>query len=330
MSLYVNIRRLFTLAAIRKTIETAPPLVTTVYDTCFPPAVRIEHDSPVIPVAEVRGIANVIPVVQRGAPSQPIVTESMRADYIEPLPVRAHVPVTAVELNNFKLMGETSKERWAARKTLALRASIRRSIEALAAQAQFNGEINFPMLLSNGAFARYRVSYGSVIQTYAPEKTWDTAGMKLTDVYTQLDDMATLLQEEVAGSIRFLAGRKAYAVLLGLVQAFGSTAKVSVAWDERGINVGGLVVAKMAETYKDPETGAATPKIPEKEIRAVVADSNAFFYGAIDDLDANLQPLPFFAKPIKLEDPSEMRIVGESKPLPAPVPRAVCKAVVVA
>ncbi len=330
MSLFLNVRRLFTLAALRRTMETAPPLITTVYDTYFPPAVRIEHDSPVIPLAELRGIANVLPVVQRGAPSHPIVTESMRADYIEPLPVRAHVPVTAVELNNLKLMGESSKERWAARKTLALRNSVRRTIEALTAQAQFHGGIDFPMLLSNGAYARYRVSYGSNIQSYVPDKLWDAVGAKLTDIYLQLDDMGTLLQEEAAGTIRFLAGKKAYAALLGLVQEFGSTAKVSVAWDERGINVGGFVVAKMVETYKDPETGIAIPKIPEQEIRAVIADSNAFFYGAVDDLDANLLPLPFFSKPIKLEDPSEMRIVGESKPLPAPVPRAVCAAVVVA
>ena len=54
-----------------------------------------------------------------------------------------------------------------------------------------------------------------------------------------------------------------------------------------------------------------------------------FFYGPVDDLEGNLQPMPMFIKPVEIQDPSEIRLIGESKPLPAVAPGATRKAVVV-
>lgn len=54
-------------------------------------------------------------------------------------------------------------------------------------------------------------------------------------------------------------------------------------------------------------------------IHAPAGGATRLFYCALDDLDANLQPLPFYAKPIVQQDPSGVKIVGTSKPLPAPV-----------
>jgi hypothetical protein len=53
-----------------------------------------------------------------------------------------------------------------------------------------------------------------------------------------------------------------------------------------------------------------------------------FYYLALDDLDANLQGMPFYVKPLKQDDPSGYKLIGKSKPLPVPVPKAICKATV--
>ncbi len=39
-------------------------------------------------------------------------------------------------------------------------------------------------------------------------------------------------------------------------------------------------------------------------------------YCAIDDLDGNLQALPFFIKPVKTDIPSGYSLIAESKPFP--------------
>ena len=107
--------------------------------------------------------------------------------------------------------------------------------------------------------------------------------------------------------------------------------KIPVRVNEDGtITLGGHTIKKMAETWKNPQTGTSTAKVPDKEIRMVSKGYTGFFYGPVDDLDANLRPMPMFVKPVKTDDPSEIRIVGESKPLPGVVPAATRKAVVLA
>ena len=62
-----------------------------------------------------------------------------------------------------------------------------------------------------------------------------------------------------------------------------------------------------------------------KRICAVAIDAPfVFYYLAIDDIDAGLLPMPFFASPEKKKNPSGIEVVGRSKPLPVPVPKAIC------
>ena len=48
-----------------------------------------------------------------------------------------------------------------------------------------------------------------------------------------------------------------------------------------------------------------------------LANPGTLFYLALDDFDAGLKALPFFAKQVKSDDPSGYKIIGMSKPLPA-------------
>jgi hypothetical protein len=51
-------------------------------------------------------------------------------------------------------------------------------------------------------------------------------------------------------------------------------------------------------------------------------------YCALDDLDAKLQPLPFFVKPLKTDDPSGYKLVAESKPFPVVNVKGICTSAV--
>jgi len=325
VSLFVSLRQFFTPVDVARRLEAMPPIVTTVTDTYFKN--RTQYDTPVIPLADILAVTRCAPVISRGAPSIPVNAEQMQLSFVEPLSVRIHDLINAVEANNLKLLGKDGKEAWAMRRQLQLRNTVRLTIEALNAQALFDGAIDFPLLLSSGAYARYKVSYGTSINNFAPDKAWDAAGTKLMDVYLQLDEIDTLLKEAGhGGQVEFCAGKKAYAALLGLAQAVNTSAKVNVAIGQGQVEVNGFTVKKMAETYVDPETGTAKAKIADDEIRAVTVGTSGQFFGPVDDLAANLQPLPFFVKPVEIDDPSGIRLVAESKPLPAVAPRSVCKA----
>ena len=325
MSLYVSLRQYFTPVEVARRLEAAPPIVTTVSDAYFKS--RVQYDMPVIPLSDILAVTKCAPVISRGAPSMPINAEEMQLAFVEPLSVRIHDPISAVEANNLKMLGKDGKEAWATRRQLQLRNTIRLTIEALSAQALFDGAIDYPLLLSSGAYARYKVAYGSNINIYTPDKGWDVATTKLMDVYLQLDEIDTVLKNAgYGGEVEFLAGKKAYAALINLAQGINTSAKVNVVIGKGQVEVNGFTVKKMAETYVDPETNTAKQKIDDDEIRAVTVGTTQLFFGPVDDLDANLQPLPFFMKPIEIADPSGIRMLAESKPLPAVAPRATCKA----
>jgi len=70
--------------------------------------------------------------------------------------------------------------------------------------------------------------------------------------------------------------------------------------------------------------------VSDKDVMMIATDAgHRLVYCALDDLDANLQPLPFFAKPIPIKDPSGYKLIGESKPFPIPNTEGICEATVV-
>ena len=52
-------------------------------------------------------------------------------------------------------------------------------------------------------------------------------------------------------------------------------------------------------------------------------------YCAVDDLDANLQAMPFFIKPVKKDDPSGIKLISEGKPFPVVNVKGICRATVI-
>lgn len=322
----IDIRGLFTPQAVAQRLKTLPIIKTPVIDEIF--VNRIQNPFPLVGIEDITAVIKAMPVTRRGAPSISATSEGMAYSFIEPLPINIKTTVTASDLNNLKMLSEMSKEAWATGKTDYLRQAARMTTEGIAVQS-LTGAISWPCQLQSGAFEDYSISYGSPL-AFNPAVLWDNGACTLTDVFTTLQAMEEAINEKGYSDIVYWAGKTAYLNLMKLAENSKTTAKIRVEMTDQGINIGGYLVKRRAEKYTNPQTGATVAYIADKAIKAVARDAGAkLIYSAIDDLDANLLPMPFFAKPIKTDDPSGYTIIGQSKPLPVSNPNGICDATVV-
>jgi len=323
-----NLRGLFTREAIIRYLTSLPLIKTPVMDIVFQD--RPQHGLPVLGVDDVALAAGPLPVIRRGAPSIPAVSESGAIVTYEPMPIRPHKFVTGADLLNLQMLHGEGREAWAAQKTDLLRRAVRLTTEALCALS-LSGGVAWPMALENGGFETYEIEYGDPLSV-VPGKAWDAQGVKLRDVFELLTGMQELLQDGgFGGTVEIWAGRAAYGALFAIAEASTTTAKLRVEITEAGINVGGFLVKRRSERHRNPQTKAMVPVIPDKMVKMIAMDAgHKLPYCALDDLDAKLQPMPFFVKPIPKSDPSGYKLVAESKPFPVVNVKGICDAVVVA
>ncbi len=319
----VDLRSYFTPVAIGQVLKKLPPLKTPVMDIIF--SDRQQRPLPVIGVDEITATTQTVPVVRRGAASTPISGDNKTIGYIEPLPVRPSDFLGAKDLNDFKLLDSTaSRQTWVSAKTDSLRRIVRWTTEALCSQA-LTGVISYPLKLEGG-YDTYRVDYAAP-HTVEITKKWDAADLKIKDVYANLLDMHQAIEEAgFGGEVEIWAGKKVYPYIVNLADSATPKDKIKVeVGKDGGVWIGEFLIKRRAETYKEPENGTATPIVAENKIVMIGKDGgHRLFYAAVDDMDANLLPMPFFVKPIETKDPSGVKLLAESKPLPAPNTHAIC------
>lgn len=322
----LDIRGLFVAAAIVRYLKSLPVLKTPVMDVVF--SHRPQHPLAMIGADMLIPVVYALPFVRRGAPSIPATSETGATAFYEPFPVRPNSKVNGVDLNNLKLLGNSSREQWAMQKTDMLRRAIRLTTEALCAQA-LGGRIQWPVQLEAGGYETYDVDFGSILAV-TPGKLWDAGDAKLADLFDLLTSMEEKIQEHgYGGQIETWAGKTAYGALFALAENHKSTAKMRVEITDQGINIGGYLIKRRAELYRNPQTKAMTPVVAAKDVKMIALDAGHFApYCALDDLDGNLQPLPMLVKPVKTDDPSGYKLIGEAKPFPIPNVKGLCKATV--
>jgi len=323
-----NLRGLFTRDAIIRYLTSLPVILTPVMDTIYTD--RPQHALPVLGADDVVQQAMPLPVIRRGAPSIPAVSESGSIVTYEPMPIRAHKFITGADLSNLQVLHGDGLDAWATQKTDLLRRAVRRTTEALCALS-LSGSVSWPMALENGGFEAYEIEYGDPL-AIVPDKAWDASNAKLGDVFAVLSDMQEALQDNgYGGTVEIWAGRSAFRALFSIAEASVSTAKMQVEITEAGINVGGYLIKRRAERYRNPQTTKMVPVVADKQVKMIATDAgHRLPYCALDDLDAKLQPMPFFVKPIPKSDPSGYKLVAESKPFPVPNVKGICDATVLA
>ena len=327
--MFTKLKGIFAPQAVAQHLKGMPVIKTSIMDSCFPG--RSQVPFAMIGISDVLDIVGTVPVIRRGGLSTPVSAGTVNVNMIEPLPVKPSKDITGADLNNLRMIlaDKASLDVWTRDVITHLRDTCRFTTEAIAATA-LTGTISWPVRLDGGGWETYEVAFGET-KTVVPEKLFTAADLKIVDVYTVLSDMETAIQDGgYGGEIEFLAGKAAYGLIFALAEEFKSTAKMRVAIEGGVIDVGGYKVRKMAETYRDPKTGAMVAKVPTDKIVAYAKDAPAkVIYCALDDVDAKLQPYPFFPKPVALQEGNGYRIIGQSKPLPARSPKSICWATVI-
>lgn len=329
----LNITGLFSAEAIRARFESFPKVVGPIMDLVY--LTQDTHPLAVIGKDEIYDTLDAVPLVFRGGASVAL-SSAHTGDFYEPHSIRINYGVNGAELNNLRLLDPAALDNWANGKTLRMRQLIRLQVNAMCGLA-LSGTLTWPRALPAGGFEDMTFVYGT-IKSVTPDKMWDAADIKIGDVVGVFDAMLDQLQAGgYGGDVVVLAGATAWKLLRSIALAVTTTAVKGNAGgassalielpDEETMIVGGYTVKRRGQTYKNPSTGAAADIIPAKKVMMVAKDAgHRLTYCAVDDLDANLQALPFFIKPIKTEDPSGWKLVAESKPFPMVNARGVCGA----
>lgn len=325
----LNLKQYFTPQAVAQRLVQLPKLQTTVVDTFF--SRKVNHPFDKVGKSDLTSVGVPAPLISRGAPSLPISRGKFSVSDYEPFEVATHDFFTGADMNTLKNLDQKSVQARLSMVDDNLRRICRMTAEGIATKS-LTGTITWPVAVEGGGMDTYEVTFGETL-SYTPEKTWDAADAKVQHVFLHLQEMETSIQDEgYGGTVNFWAGKTAFNQLLALTEVYTENpkAKLRVEISKDGISIGGFIIKKMAETYVDPATKSAVAKVPEKKIVAFATDAvHTLFYCALDDLDGDLAPLPYFSKPINIKDPSGVKIVGRSKPFPAPVVKAICWATVI-
>lgn len=325
----LNLKKYYSPQAVGQRLVQLAPLKTTVIDTFF--SRKVNHPFDKVGRSDIVAIGAPAPLIARGGASVSALHGSLSLDDYEPFEVASHQFFTAADMNRLKVVDDKSIQARLAGVDDNLRRICRTTAEAIASVA-LTGTIIWPLKLEDGTMDEYEVKFGDTL-SYTPSKLWSATDAKVREVFGDLQEMETKVQEGgYGGDVIYWAGKEAYNQLLSLVEVYGENpkAKLRVEVSKEGISIGEFIIKKMVETYIHPRTKVATAKVDPKKIMAFATDAvHTIFYCALDDLDAKLQPLPYFSKPIESKDPSGIKIVGRSKPFPVPVTKAICWATVI-
>lgn len=334
MDLLTFIKSYLTLSTISKVVKRVPKRKSVIYDKVF--TNRNNNPSAYVRVDDIIQTIGSVPVVSRGGSSVRVGGESIGTGMIEPMPIRLSDFFTGARMNDLRAWWGTGDKNGQAlvkaeidRIITKLMSSTQKTRDALCAQAM-TGKIDYQMKTDSG-FTRYEVKFGDVL-TYAPAKKWNADGTKIGDVLTQLITIRKRLHESGhSGSIGFMAPTDTWTALANLITSLSNDERMGAKVDEDVIVIGGFKIYLNDASYSDrDESGAVVTKdeITEKKLLAYVEDVPVLEYCAIDDIDGNLQAAPFFAKPIKSNEPSGIKMLSESKPMPLVAPSAILWATV--
>ncbi len=322
----INLKEYFTPAAIAQHLLALPELESFIMDLVY--QTRPTHPLPVLGVDELSSINTNVPVVKRGSAGVNLSGEAMTITYLEPQPVEVVSFLSATDLNNLKLLGGEGTQHWVRGKVDTQRRAVRATTEALACQS-LTGKISYPMK-TEGGLVKYEVDFGDTLKHTIPAaKSWDKPGTKISAILLDLIEMGKKIKAAsgYGAKIKYLAGQAAYMALADKILALPGDSKVAAAVTEHGINLAGFEILLARGGYRDLLSNEWTSAVADWQVLAVAVDAPfKLFYCALDDLNANLLPMPFYSRPIVKDYPSGYEIVGMSKPVPVPAVKAICQA----
>lgn len=316
-----TVNKFFTRQAVADAVSALPKLQTPMMDLLFPTSARKQKASPFLTLEEVTGAIGTVPLTARGGSSVSIDGTGKKRMIIEPCELKPSTFLSARDINDLIATGDAESIQAEMNDRIAeLRDTVVLSSEMMTRQA-FSGKIAFPLHSESGANATFEIDLGKPVDLGSENlKTAD-----LAKIQGWLETLYTKQAAVSSGQIRFAMASDVYAKVCNVVIDSGSTAPV--VWTPEGmILFGKYHIITAATTYTLPGTTAAVEILGKGKVRTFdAANTGKLFYCALDDLDARLAPMPFYAKPIYKKDPDGVKIVGSSKIVPAVAVSKMCE-----
>jgi excisionase family DNA binding protein len=307
-----------------KRLERLPEIKSPVMDTVCPESKRANHPRSIIALKGLPKEVKNIPVIRRGTQAVPI-SDKTAASGCEPFPVEASVTRAAAGLSDLIAAGLASAvEAELDQKVDRMRKATRAATEALAAQP-LTGKIRYSV---RGALADnsepYTADFGAA-KTHAVGKAWNDNAAALAGIIKDcLAAGGKARGDGYGNSLAVLVNSDAFnLVITQILKQPAGALNLSVA--DNAVNFPGFTLRRLASTYYGCKAKQETPVIPGGKACAVALDAPHWLpCCAIDDIDAQPAPLPFFPKAVKIENPSAWELYGKSKPFPVPTVDAAC------
>lgn len=319
------IRKIVTEKKVSESLNRLPAAQSPVMDEFYPANIRKQHPSAYLNIHEIQAVTKAVPMVLRGTMPVSIGEGAGQTNRIEPQPIDVMMSITGAELNDIKNLDGQGEKAWLDSKSEYSRDTIRVTAEAICIQS-LSGTIDFPMKTDDG-MDKYTVKFGSIL-TYTPAKKINASDADIDTVLDILNGIADKLEEKGSvGDITFKASTDVFGALVKLFKGLGENTALRVKIGIGKITIDDdIVIERFNRKYYDPSTKTWKKGIADKKIKAIVKDTFAFRYLALDNIDAKLKPLPFFMNPIKRELPSGWVLNSMSKPFPIPDPNGICDA----
>lgn len=335
MDIQAFIQSYLTIGLFAKLIERRVPVRSVVYDRVF--RNRTTRATAFIPMVDIQRKCKSVPVIRRGAASYAVGRGSGSVTQIEPMPIRLSDFISASQLNTLRTLygdgGENGQSLVATeldRMILCLMEDTERTRNALCAQA-LTGRIDYQMA-ADGGFERYVVEYGASTVSYAPALAWNDPKADLVSIQGDLDAMETAINDKgFSGEVELLAGGKAFASLTRQIMRQRESDRMGASVSNDEIRFMGYSIFLDKGTYTDrnaSDVEVTRKEVPEDKVVMYIANQTELTYAAVDDIDGNLQATPFFSKSEKTFDPSGVKVVSESKPMPLLAAESICWATV--
>lgn len=304
----------FTQAKVADIISNMPKPETPMKDLFFPAGRQKQKSGAFITVEDIQRVTGSIPLVRRGSRSYSLDDGSSVRKMIE---VDGFIPskfISATDLNTLISLGdEQAISAWVNENLEYLRDRISESTETLICQA-LSGKIAYPLASDGSITGKEEIDLGD-------PHAINSATVKKGDVgqlRKWLEDRLTEHRKK-AGAASSPVNFVGATVYNEIVDTMTSKDNLPIVWTDTGMKLFGKYDVRPLDTsYTLPGSQQAKTILGADESRIIdIANPGDLFYLAIDDMDAKLAAMPFYAKPINCEDPSGIKLIGYSKPLPA-------------
>jgi hypothetical protein len=336
MNLQEFLSSYFTLALISQLITRQKAVRSIIFDQVF--GYRTNTPNSRVRIVDILKRTGNVPVVSRGSAALSLSGGSMTNTEIEPMPIRLSDFISGAKLNDLRNLYGTGDARGQQLVSSALDEIVldlmhatELTRNALCAQA-ISGKIDY-MMQTEGGYERYQVAYGDGTPlAFAPAKKWNDDACTLSMIISDLSDMEDALAEAgCSGEVKYLVGKKAYSAVADKIANMPNDSRIDAKAEKGTLDLGGYTLIKDGLTYKDRDASGTEVTKYEVDVDKIVGfatDIPVLTYCAVDDVDGNLEPVPFFSKTVKVDDPSGYKVISESKPMPLVSAKGFCWATV--